>query len=211
MIIKYVHQALIALGMAAVLSLGASAYQSRPAANPPQDKNPPAQEKKESGNVFKDGWITMKIHSQYIPEDALDGSNIDVDTTNGVVTLTGTVPTQAGHSRAVAIAKATDGVKSVTDKLRVAPSDTAKGAAHDTAHKTGRAVNDGWIKSKIYSQFLTDWKTFDDSDIDIDVATGVVTLKGTVKTDAAKTRAEAIAKATDGVKDVKNNLRVAAK
>jgi hyperosmotically inducible protein len=121
------------------------------------------------------------------------------------------VPTQAGHSRAVAIAKATDGVKSVTDKLRVALSDTVKGAAHDTAHKTGRAVNDGWIKSKIYSQFLTDWNTFDDSDIDIDVATGVVTLKGTVKTDAAKTRAEAIAKATDGVKDVKNNLRVAAK
>jgi hyperosmotically inducible protein len=43
------------------------------------------------------------------------------------------------------------------------------------------------------------------------VASGVVTLKGTVKTDAAKTRAEAIAKATDGVKDVKNNLRVVAK
>ena len=209
---EFVRQSLAVVGMVAALSLGASA-QSRTPDNPPaKDKNPPAQEKKESGNVIKDGWITMKIHSQYIPEDALDGSNIDVDTTNGVVTLTGTVPTDAGRSRAVAIAKATDGVKSVNDKLRIGPPASAKpGAAHDTAHKTGRAVNDGWIKSKIYSQFLADWKTLEDSDIDIDVASGVVTLKGTVRSDAAKTRAEAIAKATDGVKDVKNNLRVVAK
>ena len=33
-------------------------------------------------------------------------------------------------------------------------------------------------------------------------------LNGAVKTDAAKTRAESIAKATDGVKSVKNNLKV---
>jgi len=191
MIKKFVYQSLAVVGMMAALSLGAS-----------------AQEKKESGNVFKDGWITMKIHSQYIPEDALDGSNIDVDTTNGVVTLTGTVSTAAGRSRAVAIAKATDGVKSVNDKLRVVPPAAAKPGV---GQKTGRAVNDGWIKSKIYSQFLADWKTLEDSDIDIDVSSGVVTLKGTVKTDAAKTRAEAIAKGTDGVKDVKNNLRVVAK
>lgn len=205
---KFVHQSLAVVGMMAALSLGASAQSRTPNTPPAQAKNPPAQEKKESGNVIKDGWITMKIHSQYIPEDALDGSNIDVDTTKGVVTLTGTVATEAGRSRAVAIAKATDGVKSVTDKLRVVPPAAVKPGV---AQKTGRAVNDGWIKSKIYSQFLGDWKTLEDSDIDIDVASGVVTLKGTVRTDAAKTRAEAIAKATDGVKDVKNNLRVVAK
>ncbi len=169
-----------------------------------------AAQDKPSGNVFKDGWITMKIHSQYIPEDSLDGSNIDVDTTAGVVTLTGTVATEAGKARAVAIAKATDGVKSVTDKLRVAAADSKvdTGAARDAGKKTGRAVNDGWIKSKIYAQFLTDWKTLDDSDIDIDVAKGAVTLRGTVKTEAAKTRAVAIAKGTDGVKSVNDSLKV---
>jgi hyperosmotically inducible protein len=124
------------------------------------------------------------------------------------VTLKGTVPTDAAKGRAVALAKATDGVKSVTDQLRVAPSDSKPGVARETAGKAGRSVNDGWIKSKIYAQFLTDWNTLEDSDIDVDVSKGVVTLKGTVKTEAAKTRAAAIAKGTDGVASVNDNLRV---
>jgi hyperosmotically inducible protein len=197
------RQAVAVAAIAAAMSLGTAA-QGTAQTNPP-----PKQEKSaQSGNVFKDGWITMKIHSAFIPEQPLEGSNIDVDTTNGVVTLKGTVPTDAAKSRAVALAKATDGVKSVTDQLRVAPSDTKPGAARDTAAKAGRSVNDGWIKSKIYAQFLTDWNTLEDSDIDVDVSKGAVTLKGTVKTEAAKTRAAAIAKGTEGVASVNDNLRV---
>ena len=82
--------------------------------------------------------------------------------------------------------------------------------AKATTKTAGRSVNDGWIKSKIYAQFLTDWTDFEDSDIDIDVANGAVALNGSVKTTAAKSRAEAIAKATDGVKSVKDNLHVGA-
>jgi hyperosmotically inducible protein len=174
----------------------------------------------------KDGWITMKIHSLFVPEDALEGSNIDVDTVSGVVTLSGTVVTEAGRARAVAIAKSTDGAKSVVDKLRIGPAQrelddvardagrattgATKEAAKDTkaaARTTGRKITDGWVKSKIYAQYLTE-SALDDSDIDIDVANGVVTLNGTVKTAAGKTRAVAIAKATDRVKSVKDNLKV---
>jgi len=163
-------------------------------------------------NAVKDGWITVKIHSQFVPEDALEGSDIDVTTKAGVVTLTGAVPSEAGRARAIAVAKATDGVKSVTDSLRimsVASTDT-RGAAGSAARKAGRSVNDGWIKSKIYAQFLTEWNTFDDSNIDIDVTNGAVALNGTVKSDAARARAGALAKTTDGVKSVKDNLKVSA-
>jgi hyperosmotically inducible protein len=156
----------------------------------------------------KDAWITMKIHSQFVPEDALEDSNIDVDSTNGVVTLSGTVANDAGRSRAVAIAKATDGVKGVTDKLKVSPPATAAPDAKSTAKAGGRRVTDGWIKSKIYAQFLTE-NALEDSDIDIDVRDGNVTLNGTVASDAGRTRAEAVAKATDGVKSVKNALKIA--
>jgi hyperosmotically inducible protein len=174
----------------------------------------------------KDQWITMKIHSLFVPEDALDGSNVDVDTVSGVVTLSGTVANAAGRARAVAIAKSTDGVKSVVDKLRIAPaerelddiardagkatSSAAREAAKDAkaaTKATGRKITDGWVKSKIYGQYLAD-SALDDSDIDIDVSGGVVTLNGTVKTAAGKTRAVAIAKATDRVKSVKDNLKV---
>jgi hyperosmotically inducible protein len=174
----------------------------------------------------KDGWITMKIHSMFVPEDALEGSNIDVNTVDGVVTLSGTVTTEAGKARALAIAKGTDGAKSVVDKLRIGAAErelddvardagkrtsgAAKEAAKDTqaaARATGRKITDGWVKSKIYAQYLTE-SALDDSDIDIDVANGVVTLNGTVKTAAGKSRAVEVAKATDRVKSVKDNLKV---
>jgi hyperosmotically inducible protein len=180
------------------------------AAQPPPGQKPTTQPRTESkGNPVTDAWITMKIHSQFIPENALEDSNIDVDTQNGVVTLTGTVASAAGRTRAVEIAKATDGVKNVNDKLRVAPEGGRDpvAAAKDTTKTAGRRVNDGWIKSKIYAQFLTE-DSLTDSDIDIDVAQGMVALNGTVKSEAGRTRAVAIAKATDGVKNVKDALKV---
>ena len=50
--------------------------------------------------------------------------------------------------------------------------------------------------------------SLDKSDIDIDVTKGAVALKGAVRTAAAKDRATAIAKGTDGVKSVKNDLKI---
>lgn len=180
-------------------------------------------------NTVKDGWLVMKIHSEFVDEDVLSGSNIDVDVKNGMVTLQGTVPSEAARARAIAAAKANDGVKGVTDQLRIAAATHNKGkmdhagdkAAHtadkagdksaSAAKKTGRSIDDGWIKSKIYTQYMADWNTvLDDSDIDIDVTNNMVVLNGSVKSAAAKAKAVSIAKATDGVKGVKDNLKVVA-
>jgi hyperosmotically inducible protein len=171
-----------------------------PAGKPPSTtQSTPAQKDRTPGRVLTDAWITMKIHSQFVPEKALEGSEIDVDTRNGVVTLSGTVPTEAGRSRAIGIAKTTEGVKSVVDKqLRVATG---------AVGTSGGMTSDGWIKSKIYAQFFTD-SALEDSDIDVDVAKGMVTLNGIVRTEAGRSRAVALAKATDGVKGVKDALKV---
>ena len=176
--------------------------------------------------AVKDGWLVTKIHSDLVDEDVLSGSNIDVDVKNGVVTLQGTVTSEAGRARAIAEAKKTSGVKNVVDQLRIGPAHsggnvdkaqdkTAKAAdkagdkTASAAKTTGRAIDDGWIKSKIYAQYMTEWNSvLDDSDIDVDVQNNVVTLNGTVKTAAAKAKAVSIAKATDGVKSVTDNLRV---
>ena len=182
-----------------------------------------------TGTAIKDSWITLKVHSQFVPEDALKDSDIDVDTNNGVVMLNGTVASEAGRAKAIAIAKATDGVKNVMDHLRVAVAadstaamreagreagDKTKDAARTTADKTretagttGKTITDGWIKSKIAAQYVTE-SSLDNSDIDIDVSKGMVALKGAVRTAAAKDRATAIAKGTDGVKGVKNDLKI---
>ena len=72
---------------------------------------------------------------------------------------------------------------------------------------TGRTITDGWVKSKIYAQFITEG-ALDDSDINVDVSKGAVTLKGTVKSEAGRQRAVAIAKATSGVTGVTDSLRI---
>src|SRR5687768_13634299 len=73
-------------------------------------------------STIKDGWLVMKVHSEMVDEDVLSGSDIDVDVKNGVVTLQGTVPSEAARARAIAVAKANDGVKNVVDQLKIAPA-----------------------------------------------------------------------------------------
>ena len=79
---------------------------------------------KKTGEVVSDSWITTKVRAKFVGEDALKHSHISVSTTDNVVTLTGTVASEAGRERAIAIVKATDGVKDVVDKLTIAPGKT---------------------------------------------------------------------------------------
>jgi osmotically-inducible protein OsmY len=73
------------------------------------------------GEEVTDAWITTKISSDFVNEGLLHDSNINVDTDKHVVTLHGTVLTEAGRARAIAIAKSTSGVKTVIDKLTIGP------------------------------------------------------------------------------------------
>ena len=66
-----------------------------------------------------DGWITTRVNSRFVNEDLLKGSNINVDCDNRVVTLKGTVPSEAARARALDIAKHTEGVHEVVDRLTV--------------------------------------------------------------------------------------------
>lgn len=76
-----------------------------------------------TGEVATDGWITSRIHQRFMGVDVLKGSDIDVDTNNHVVTLKGTVLSTAGRTRAVDIAKDTEGVHKVVDHLTIGRKD----------------------------------------------------------------------------------------
>ena len=75
----------------------------------------------ETGEAITDAWITTKLKADFVDEDTLKGSDINVDTNNHVVTLKGTVASAAGKARAAAIAKSTKGVKSVVNTLTIGP------------------------------------------------------------------------------------------
>jgi osmotically-inducible protein OsmY len=68
-------------------------------------------------------------------------------------------------------------------------------------------LNDGWlwVKARFDLAAADDLR---DSTINVDVDNAVVTLTGTVASAAQKARAEAVAKSVEGVKSVKNQLKV---
>jgi hypothetical protein len=72
----------------------------------------------------------------------------------------------------------------------------------------GTGVNDSWLWFKTRAALMTT-SDLRESTIDVDVVNDVVTLKGTVESAAQKTKAEQVAKDIDGVKSVKNELKVA--
>ena len=76
------------------------------------------------GQGANDSWLWFKAKAALAAADDLRDSTINVDVVNDVVTLKGTVANAAQKASAVKTAKAIEGVKSVTDQLKVAPEDS---------------------------------------------------------------------------------------
>ena len=75
-----------------------------------------------AGDVAVDSAITVKVKSALVADPDIKSLRIDVDTQDGVVTLSGTVPSAANAERAGKVAKDIDGVKSVQNRLTVKAS-----------------------------------------------------------------------------------------
>ena len=73
----------------------------------------------------------------------------------------------------------------------------------------GQSLDDAWIHTKIVAKLIGDTKT-PERNINVDVVEGAVTLRGSVDTAEAKTEAERIAKETEGVTKVNDQLKVVA-
>jgi len=81
--------------------------------------------------------------------------------------------------------------------------------AKDAGRTIGTGLNDGWLWTKTRFDLATA-KDLRDSTINVDVSNAVVTLSGSVATAQQKAKAEAVAKAVEGVKSVKDMLTVSA-
>lgn len=71
------------------------------------------------GDKIDDATITAKVKTALIAEPDLEALKIDVDTADGVVTLSGTVDSPTKVNRAVQLAEAVQGVRSVANRLTV--------------------------------------------------------------------------------------------
>ena len=81
-----------------------------------------AKENKETiGESLDDAWIHSKIVAKLVADSQVPERKVNVDVKNNLVTLRGTVESASEKAEAERIAKDTDGVKSVINRLKVAP------------------------------------------------------------------------------------------
>lgn len=90
------------------------------------------------GDAVADAATTAAVKSKLLADTKVGGLKIDVDTKDNVVTLTGRVRSAAERAEALRLARTTTGVKSVVDKLTIAPVAT-----------TGRTDKDDKLKIEI--------------------------------------------------------------
>ena len=82
-----------------------------------------AKENKETiGEALDDAWIHAKIVAKLIGDSKTPERKINVDVVKGVVTLRGSVDTAEAKTEAERKAKETEGVKSVSNQLKVVAS-----------------------------------------------------------------------------------------
>jgi osmotically-inducible protein OsmY len=130
------RMSVVICGAAVTLMTAGYAAAAQTATQEAKDKTKVAAD--QTGEVITDAAITAAVKTKLLGDKMVGGLKIDVDTKDGVVTLTGPVHSTAERTEAVRLARTTKGVKSVTNKLVMA-----------TAATTGRTDKDDKLRIEI--------------------------------------------------------------
>lgn len=144
-----------------------------------------------------DAWITTKVRTRLIRHPGIAPFAIDVDTQDGIVTLFGSISAEVDKRDAGRQAMMVSGVKDVQNELQVVSQ-----VAEKQIEK-----RDGEIRDALEKR-LDERDGLGDDDIDVEVANGVVRLTGSVDRSGDRMTALSLARTTQGVRSVVDDLRV---
>jgi hyperosmotically inducible periplasmic protein len=142
-----------------------------------------------------DTRIESSARQSYVFKTYLKSDAIKIQSTEGVVTLTGTVAEEASKSLAYETVAGLPGVKSVDNQLELKGERQAENS-------------DGWISMQVKYSLLYN-RNVSGISTQVFVKDGVVTLKGEAANQAQKDLAGQYAGDIKGVKDVKNEMTIA--
>ena len=227
-----VKQLATAVALAGIASVVPAMAQDPPKQKPDETKivikDDTTPKVKKAGEAVTDASITTAVKTRLMKDSAARASSIDVDTKDGVVTISGSVPTAADKTRIGGLVRRTTGVKTVENNLTVGGSAGTTGkdetkivikddttpavkkgakAVKDGAGKVADVVTDGSVSTAVKTRLMTDTVARGTS-IDVKVDDGVVTIAGEVPTSADKARIGDLVARTTGVKRVVNDLKV---
>ena len=145
-----------------------------------------------------DAGVTTKVKSALITNKDTKASQINVETSGGVVQLSGFVDSQAAKQAAETTAANVSGVKDVQNNLEI----------RDGKRSTGVAVDDTVIAAKVKSEIAGKSGAGSATAVNVEVNRGIVSLSGFVSTPDQKSQAAQIARGVNGVVDVRNNIEL---
>jgi hyperosmotically inducible protein len=162
------------------------------------DTGTPQDTKRGVDDVASDMYITSATKLRLIADSVTPALDINVDTTNGVVTLFGIVPSEQASLAAAANARKVSGVKRVVNELQVVPE----------RQQDAIAANDEDVEAAV-EQAIEKRSDLDDASIEVEVKDGVARLSGTVASEDDRLSAAMAARSTRGVRSVLwNDLQV---
>lgn len=142
--------------------------------------------------------VTDSIHRS-LEQAGLKDVNVDQDRDKGVVTLKGKVPSDAEKARAESIARAQAGSQVVANEIAVLPPND------ESAAKTVNSDLDKAIDKNLDAALVENRLN---KNVKYAVKNGVVTLKGDVDSQAARSQAASVAARVPNVTQVVNELEV---
>jgi osmotically-inducible protein OsmY len=146
---------------------------------------------------ISDPWITLKTKVSILSEIGTQGTDINVDTVNGKVTLHGKVSHESDKKAAEKLAGDIQGVREVRNLLQVVPPE----------REDRVEISDSRIRDRV-SEALEKEKSLQESDISVQsVNDGVVLLSGTAKNLEDHLRALIAARGVEGVRSVRSQIQ----
>jgi osmotically-inducible protein OsmY len=151
-----------------------------------------------TGSLFAsetDKRIESTARNSYVFKTYLKGDDIQIQSQDGVVTLTGTVASEPHLFLAADTVADLPGVKSVDNRLEVIGGIPKKSS-------------DAWIQMSVKNMLLLH-SNLDGANTVVDVKDGLVTLHGEASSQAEKELTAEYVKDVEGVKDVDNQMIMA--
>jgi osmotically-inducible protein OsmY len=174
-----------------------------------------------------DSMITAKIKAELAGHKSVSALDTKVETSDGIVTLTGSAKSEAEKELAERYARDVQGVKDVDNQIAVkgeqagesaqagegAPAEDQSGGGVKADRGAGSRLLDkmsnGSVSSRVRSALEANRGT-SDMHPTVETKDGVVILYGTATSEAQKDLAERLAKGVNGVKSVDNEINVKA-
>jgi len=147
------------------------------------------------GQHADDVALASRIDARLIAEKDMPSRWVSVEVIDGVVTLTGYLPSRSHIDRAVYICRSFDGVRAVRSELKIGEPETSS------------LFSDTWITTRVKARLFDD-PVVSGFGIHVETVDGKVYLQGIVSRQSHRDRARRLARSVEGVTAVIDLMRI---